>query len=92
MAPATVSNVFSGFIPRVPGWEPDLAGRPDLQALIAHGRNDPVIEVGLGRLAAQTLHDAGMKVEYHESDVGHQIDPAVLPLATEWLTRTLPRP
>ena len=81
---------FSGFIPRVPGWEPELAGRPGLRALIAHGRSDPVIDVALGRLAAETLREAGMTVDYHESGLGHQIDPAVLPLAAQWLTRTLP--
>ena len=88
-APAGILGL-SGFIPRVPGWEPDLVGRPDLRALIAHGRNDPVIEVGLGRLAAETLRGAGMVVDYHESDVGHQIDPAVMPAAAEWLALTLP--
>lgn len=90
-APAGVLG-FSGFIPRVPGWEPDLAGRPTLRALIAHGRGDRVIDVALGRLAAETLRGAGMTVEYRESDLGHQIDPAVLPLAAEWLARTLPGP
>jgi len=88
-APAGILG-FSGFIPRVPGWEPDLAGRPGLRALIAHGRSDPVIDVALGRLAAETLREAGMTVDYHESGLGHQIDPAVLPLAAQWLTRTLP--
>jgi phospholipase/carboxylesterase len=43
---------FSGFIPTVPGWVPDLEGRKSLRAFIAHGRRDPIIEVGFGRLAA----------------------------------------
>jgi phospholipase/carboxylesterase len=90
-APAGILG-FSGFIPRVPGWEPALEDRPGLRAFIAHGSRDPVIAVELGRLAAQTLSDAGMAVEYRESDVGHQIDPAVLPAAAEWLARTLPQP
>lgn len=81
---------FSGFIPTVPGWQPDLAGRGELRAFIAHGRRDPIIEVGFGRLAAETLSGAGLTVEYHESDVAHQIDPADLPAAGEWLARTLP--
>ncbi len=81
---------FSGFIPTVPGWEPDLAGRTKLRAFIAHGRRDPVIEVGFGRLAAETLSGAGMAVEYHESDIGHQIDPGALSASATWLTQTLP--
>jgi phospholipase/carboxylesterase len=90
-APAGILG-FSGFIPTVPGWQPDLAGRRELHAFIAHGRRDPVIDVGFGRLAAETLSGAGLAVEYHESDVGHQIDPADLSAAGEWLARTLAGP
>src|SRR5881397_3953783 len=36
---------FSGFVPVVAGWEPDLAGRRDLRVFVAHGRNDPVMEI-----------------------------------------------
>ncbi|HZU60857.1 MAG TPA: phospholipase, partial [Solirubrobacteraceae bacterium] len=36
---------FSGFIPTVEGWEPDLGSRLGLPVLIAHGRQDPVITV-----------------------------------------------
>src|SRR3954451_23907559 len=32
---------FSGFIPTVEGWQPDLASRPHLPVFIAHGRRDP---------------------------------------------------
>ena len=88
-APAGILG-FSGFIPTVTGWEPELQGRRGLMAFIAHGVRDPVIEVGFGRLAAETLSGAGMAVEYHESGVGHQIDPAALPAATRWLQGALP--
>jgi hypothetical protein len=29
----------------------------------------------------------GLEVAYHESDVGHQIDPRILPAAADWLLR-----
>src|SRR3954447_24950687 len=32
---------FSGFVPTVEGWSPDLASRPRLRAFVAHGRRDP---------------------------------------------------
>jgi phospholipase/carboxylesterase len=89
-APAGIL-AFSGFIPTVAGWEPDLAERTGLRAFIAHGARDPVIEVGFGRLAAEELSGAGIAVEYHESALGHQIDPAFLPAGAAWLERTLPR-
>jgi phospholipase/carboxylesterase len=88
-APAGILG-FSGFIPTVPGWEPDLEGRRAVRAFIAHGRRDPVIEVGFGRLAAEALSGAGLAVEYHESDVGHQIDPGAMNAAGRWLAETLP--
>ena len=33
--------------------------------------------------------EAGFEVEYHESDAGHQIDPAHVPAALDWLGATL---
>jgi phospholipase/carboxylesterase len=83
-APAGIL-AFSGFIPVVDGWEPDLAGREDVRVFIAHGRNDPVMEVGFGRRARDLLTAGGLPVDYHESDAGHHIDPAHVPAAVAWL-------
>jgi phospholipase/carboxylesterase len=80
---------FSGFIPTVEGWEPDLAGRAGARAFIAHGRHDPVIDVAFARHAGKLLRDGGLEVEYHESEVGHQIDPAHIPPAIAWLEATI---
>jgi len=76
---------FSGFIPTVDGWQPDLASRADLPVFIAHGRNDPIMDVAFARSARALLEGAGLPVEYHESDAGHYIDPDHLRAATEWL-------
>jgi phospholipase/carboxylesterase len=81
-APAGIM-AFSGFIPVVDGWQPDLPR--DTQAFIAHGRNDPVMEIGFARRARDLLTEAGLPVAYHESDAAHQIDPAHVPAAVEWL-------
>jgi phospholipase/carboxylesterase len=80
---------FSGFIPTVEGWEADLAGREGARVFIAHGRNDPVIDVGFARAARAALGDAGLAVDYHESDAGHEIPPAHLHAAAAWLEQTL---
>jgi phospholipase/carboxylesterase len=74
---------FSGFIPTVEGWQPDLAGREGLPVLIHHGRNDPIIEVGFGRRANELLAGAGLAVEYVESDAAHALPPEVIPRAAE---------
>jgi phospholipase/carboxylesterase len=88
-APAGVL-AFSGFVPTVEGWEPDLAGRPGLRAFVAHGRRDPVIDVGFGRSAAALAREGGLEVTYEESDAAHHIDPAQVPAAIEWLRGTIP--
>lgn len=77
---------FSGFVPTVEGWQPRLEDRQGTRAFIAHGRRDPIIEIDFGRHARDLLEAGGLEVEYHESDIGHQIDPAHLTLARDWLT------
>jgi len=88
-APAGIL-VFSGFVPTVEGWQPDLASRTALRAFIAHGRRDDVISVEFARQARALLQAAGLQVEYHESDAAHHIDPAHVVPAAEWLGGTLP--
>ena len=80
---------FSGFIPTVEGWAPDLAARRATRVFIAHGRNDPVMDVAFARRANELLSAAGLDVDYHESDAGHQIDPSHVPAAINWLGVTL---
>jgi phospholipase/carboxylesterase len=87
-APAGIL-AFSGFIPTVEGWEPDLAGRTATRAFIAHGRQDPIMDVAFARSARERHEAGGLPVEYHESDAGHHIDPAHIPAAVEWLRETL---
>ena len=85
-APAGIL-AFSGFIPVVDDWQPDLTRRPEV--FIAHGRQDPVMEVGFARRAKALLDEGGLDVEYHESDAAHHIDPAHVPAAIDWVGRTL---
>jgi phospholipase/carboxylesterase len=81
---------FSGFIPTVDGWEPELAGREQLGVLIHHGRNDPVISVDFARHAAHLLEDGGLSVGYLESDAGHWLPPEVIPPAAALVDATIP--
>jgi phospholipase/carboxylesterase len=79
---------FSGFIPTVEGWQPDLGSRTNLPVFIAHGRQDPIMDVAFARRAHELLDAAGLPVSYHESDAGHHIDPSHIPSAIKWLTAT----
>jgi phospholipase/carboxylesterase len=86
---------FSGFVPTVEGWAPELEGRAGLPVLIHHGRNDPVIGVEFGRRANELLEGAGVGVRYLESDAGHWLPPEAVAPALELVsevTAPLARP
>jgi phospholipase/carboxylesterase len=80
---------FSGFIPTVEGWKRSLEDRTGVRAFIAHGVGDPVISVDFARSAGERLAAAGLPVDYHEFAGGHEIDPTLLPLASDWLDATI---
>jgi len=80
---------FSGFVPIVEGWQPSLADRRQTAVFVAHGRHDPIMEIGFARRARELLEAGGLAVDYRESDVGHQIDPDHLAAAGEWLSRVV---
>jgi phospholipase/carboxylesterase len=64
---------FSGFIPRVPGFELGLESRAGLPVSIAHGSVDPMIGVEFGREARDLLTAAGLDVRYREDPAPHMI-------------------
>jgi phospholipase/carboxylesterase len=84
--------IFSGFIPAVEGWKPELGSRRQLPVFITHGRQDPIINVEFGRQAQRALEGAGLPVTYLESDAVHQIDPSHIPDAVMWLGELLIAP
>jgi phospholipase/carboxylesterase len=79
---------LSGFIPRVDGFEIDLAGRR-LPVAIGHGTYDPIIPVQFGREARDLLERAGFDVIYRESPMAHSVDPEFLADLVPWLTSNL---
>ncbi len=81
---------FSGFIPRVEGFELDLESRAGLPVSIAHGTHDPIISVSFGREARDVLSAAGVDVAYVEEPMAHTIGPGGLAQAREVLERALP--
>ncbi len=74
---------FSGFVPTVEGWDPELAGRESLRTFIHHGANDPVISVEFARSAHELLSGAGLEVAYLETEAGHWLPPEAVEPARE---------
>jgi phospholipase/carboxylesterase len=81
---------FSGFIPRVEGFELDLDGRAGLPVSISHGSLDPIISVEFAREARTRLEAAGLAVRYREDPLPHTIAPGALAQAKQVLTEALP--
>jgi phospholipase/carboxylesterase len=81
---------FSGFIPRVDGFELDLDGRTGLPVSISHGSLDPIISVEFAREARTRLEAAGLAVRYREDPVPHTIAPGALAQAKEVFGEALP--
>ena len=81
---------LSGFIPTVEGWQAELDTRRQLPVLIHHGRNDPVIERGASPGARiELLDQAGLEVDYLESDAGHSLPAELLPRLRRFVEQTL---
>jgi phospholipase/carboxylesterase len=80
---------MSGFIPRVEGFELDLASRAGLPVSTSHGTTDPVIGVQWGRDARDRLTAADLAVRYHEDPVDHTITPQAIAQAREVLKAAL---
>lgn len=80
---------FSGFVPTVQGFEPDLASRAGLPVSIAHGTFDPIIHVEFDRRARDLLAEGGLDVAYVEEPIPHTIGPAGLAQARGVLERAV---
>ena len=80
---------FSGFIPTVEGWSPDLDRNADTRVFISHGRWDPVISLSFGQAARDLLEKAGFAVDYRESEADHSIAPEELRQVVSWLAGTI---
>jgi phospholipase/carboxylesterase len=80
---------FSGPIPTVAGWEPDLPSRAGMPVLITHGRTDHAVRVEFAHRARSLLSDAGLQVTYYEAGGGHAIDERTIGEAIRWLGEVL---
>jgi len=82
---------LSGFLPEVPGFEPDLSRREGFAVALGHGAADAVIPVDFARAARERLTAAGADVLYRETPgMGHTIDPGFVPELRDWLAARTP--
>jgi phospholipase/carboxylesterase len=55
--------------------------------LMVHGRQDPVVPLAAAQQARDVLTQAGAVVDYHEFDMGHEIQPQVLTLIRDFVRK-----
>jgi phospholipase/carboxylesterase len=80
---------FSGSIPTVTGWGPELQTQLGMPVLITHGRTDQSLRLEFAHRARALLEDAGLDLTYDESGGGHEIDELAIGQAIQWLARVL---
>lgn len=81
---------WSGFVPRVDGWELDPAAARDVPVLLTHGELDPVIVASFGADARERLEQAGANVEWRSPPIGHELDPGTIMRARELVGELFP--
>ncbi|HZU06594.1 MAG TPA: alpha/beta hydrolase-fold protein [Chloroflexota bacterium] len=67
-----------------------LARAREQRVLIIHGLEDPVLPVERGRRARQVLEAAGLRPEYHEFAMGHEVTHESLAVVAAFLHAVLP--
>jgi phospholipase/carboxylesterase len=61
------------------------AANRDLPVFMAHGRQDPMVPVGLGEHTREALSAAGYPVEWHTYEMPHAVCPAEIADISAWL-------
>lgn len=87
--PAAVLS-FSGVPPVLE--RRDLAPAEKLKqfpVFAAHGEDDPLLPIELGRTVKRELERLGLSVEWHEYPMGHMVIPQEIDDARTWLARHL---
>jgi phospholipase/carboxylesterase len=80
---------FSGYIPRVEGFDLALDGRAGVPVSVSHGSLDPRVAADFGREARVRLERAGLAVRYREDPSGHEITPGALAQARAVIAEAL---
>jgi predicted esterase len=82
------SSLFRNIIAIAPGMLVPGATQAPSRVFIAHGRKDRVIPFDLSEKGfAPALRQAGFEVEFAPFDGGHELTPAIISRALDWLLK-----
>ncbi|MDE3074278.1 MAG: phospholipase [Chloroflexota bacterium] len=85
---ARAAIMLSGYLPAA-GLEIDASGSKGKSLFMGHGTLDSLLPVSLAQRARAELEELGLKVEYHEYPMDHQVVPQELADLRAWLDRQL---
>ncbi len=69
----------------------DVPGNRELPVFMAHGTFDPMVMLKWGRASAETLRNAGYRVEWHEYPMAHAVCPQEIQDIRQWLLEVYDR-
>lgn len=75
---------LSGYLHSLP-----QGGEHSPPVLIVHGKQDQVVPLKLAQQARDELGKLGIEVDYHEFNMGHEIQPEVLTIIHSFIKKTL---
>ena len=81
---------LSGYLYEDDTLPPALAAARDQRVLVVHGTEDGTLPVARGRAARVTLEAAGLRPEYHEFPMGHEVTRESLAVVSAFLHAVLP--
>jgi phospholipase/carboxylesterase len=81
--------LLSGTFLAADEWRPLMAARRGLRVFQSHGRRDPLLPLAAAERLRDALTAAGLEIEWHPFDGGHEIPPPVLRALFEFLGSVL---
>ena len=82
--------VLSGRVPTPEGLSTRLPDYRDQPVFVAHGTQDAMIGVNDARMSKDFLVSSGYSPEYHEYEMGHEINNDVMSDLVPWLNNVMP--
>jgi len=89
--PASVTAVIaqSGYIPHEAGLQFDEVGIKNKPFILTHGIQDHLLPIDWARRSRDTLQKLEVNLEYHEFNMGHQVNEESLAVINSWLETQL---
>ena len=81
---------LSGYLPLADKTAVEVhAANADVPIFMAHGLQDPVVQLARGQTSREQLEQLGYKIEWHDYPMPHSVCPEEVDDLAAWLRKTL---